>query len=152
MAGDTIQLRACRMVDITAVLALWRRAEAVPRPTDNPEALRVRLERDADLFVLAWDGDRLVGTLMGGWDGWRGNVYRLAVDPAARRVDHLHRTPPRHWVMHSGPRGAPLGRASPLRASPGGATISGTSGHQGPTWRGRAVPVASDLLQGPLCP
>ena len=85
MARDTVALRACRPEDIGAVLALWRRAEAIPRPTDNPDALRLRLGRDADLFVLAWDGDRLVGTLMGGWDGWRGNMYRLAVDPAYRR-------------------------------------------------------------------
>ena len=85
MAGDAIQFRACRPEDIAAVLALWQRAEAIPRPTDHPDALRLRLERDAELFVLAWDGDRLVGTLMGGWDGWRGNMYRLAVDPAYRR-------------------------------------------------------------------
>jgi ribosomal protein S18 acetylase RimI-like enzyme len=81
----TITLRPCRDEDITAVLALWQRAEAVPRPTDRPDALLRRLERDRELFVLAWDGDRLVGSLMGGWDGWRGNLYRLAVDPAYRR-------------------------------------------------------------------
>jgi ribosomal protein S18 acetylase RimI-like enzyme len=27
----------------------------------------------------------LVGSLLGGWDGWRGNMYRLAVHPAYRR-------------------------------------------------------------------
>ena len=26
-----------------------------------------------------------VGTVIGGWDGWRGNIYRLAVLPAYRR-------------------------------------------------------------------
>src|SRR5919202_5857534 len=82
---STIELRACRPEDVDAVLALWQRAEAVPRPTDRPDALLRRLERDPQLFVLAWDGDRLVGSLMGGWDGWRGQVYRLAVDPAYRR-------------------------------------------------------------------
>jgi ribosomal protein S18 acetylase RimI-like enzyme len=80
-----IALRACRDEDVPAVLALWQRAEAVPRPTDRPDALRVRLQRDRELFVLAWDGDHLVGSLIGGWDGWRGNMYRLAVDPAYRR-------------------------------------------------------------------
>src|SRR5947208_14875897 len=78
-------LRACRDEDITAVLALWQRAEAVPRPTDRPDALLRRLQRDRELFMLAWDGERLVGSLMGGWDGWRGGMYRLAVDPAYRR-------------------------------------------------------------------
>src|SRR6266496_745526 len=81
----TITLRACRDHDVEAVMALWQRAEAVPRPTDRTDALLRRLERDRELFVLAWDGERLVGSLMGGWDGWRGQIYRLAVDPEYRR-------------------------------------------------------------------
>ena len=80
-----ITLRPCRDEDVEAVLALWQRAEAVPRPTDHAAALARRLERDRALFALAWHGERLVGTLMGGWDGWRGNMYRLAVDPEYRR-------------------------------------------------------------------
>lgn len=82
---SSIVLRACQPEDVGAILMLWQRAEAVPRPTDRPDALLRRLERDRDLFVLAWDDDRLVGSLMGGWDGWRGQMYRLAVDPAYRR-------------------------------------------------------------------
>jgi ribosomal protein S18 acetylase RimI-like enzyme len=82
---STIELRACRPEDVDAVLALWQRAEAVPRPTDRPDALTRRLQRDRELFVLAWAGDRLVGSLMGGWDGWRGQMYRLAIDPDYRR-------------------------------------------------------------------
>src|SRR4030095_5063647 len=27
----------------------------------------------------------VVGSVIGGWDGWRGNIYRLAVAPQARR-------------------------------------------------------------------
>jgi len=67
------------------VLDLWRRAPTEPSVTDDPEALRRRSSRDRNLFVLAWDRGRLVGSLMGGWDGWRGHMYRLAVDPAYRR-------------------------------------------------------------------
>jgi ribosomal protein S18 acetylase RimI-like enzyme len=82
---STVELRPCHPEDVDAVLALWRRADAVPRPTDRPDALHRRLERDPELFILAWDSDRLVGSLMGGWDGWRGQMYRLAIDPAYRR-------------------------------------------------------------------
>ena len=67
------------------VLELWRRAAAEPRVTDDPDALRRRLRRDRNLFVLAWSRERLVGSLIGGWDGWRGHMYRLAVDPVYRR-------------------------------------------------------------------
>ena len=66
------------------VLELWRTA-AEPSVTDAADALRQRLERDRDLFLLAWDRGRLVGTLIGGWDGWRGHLYRLAVEPGCRR-------------------------------------------------------------------
>jgi ribosomal protein S18 acetylase RimI-like enzyme len=43
------------------------------------------LRRDRRLFLLAWDNSRLVGSLIGGWDGWRASMARLAVDPAYRR-------------------------------------------------------------------
>src|SRR3989442_3586927 len=80
-----ILLRPCRARDVEQVLELWRRAAAEPSVTDNADALRQRLERDRDLFLLAWDRGRLVGTLIGGWDGWRGHLYRLAVEPGCRR-------------------------------------------------------------------
>src|SRR5438034_2937633 len=80
-----ILLRACGATDVKQVLELWRRAGAEPSVTDDPGALRRRLRRDRKLFLLAWDRGRLVGTLIGGWDGWRGHMYRLAVDPGCRR-------------------------------------------------------------------
>jgi len=80
-----ILLRPCRATDVEQVLELWRRAAAEPRVTDDPDALRRRLRRDRNLFVLAWSRERLVGSLIGGWDGWRGHMYRLAVEPACRR-------------------------------------------------------------------
>src|SRR5437879_12587970 len=80
-----ILLRPCRARDGERVVALWRRAAAEPSVTDAADALRQRLERDRDLFLLAWDRGRLVGTLIGGWDGWRGHLYRLAVEPGCRR-------------------------------------------------------------------
>ncbi len=36
------------------------------------------------IFLVATTG-RIVGSVIGGWDGWRGNIYRLAVAPEARR-------------------------------------------------------------------
>ena len=60
-----IEIRPCREGDIEEVLALWVRADAVPRPTDHPEALAKRLERDEELFVVAYDGPKIVGSLMG---------------------------------------------------------------------------------------
>jgi ribosomal protein S18 acetylase RimI-like enzyme len=80
-----IDLQPCRRVDIPAVLELWRHAGVVPLATDRPDVLHRRLQRDPELFILAWAGPTLVASLMGGWDGFRGQMYRLAVDPAYRR-------------------------------------------------------------------
>ena len=39
---------------------------------------------EASLLVGEEDG-RLIGTVIAGWDGWRGGIYRLAVVPECRR-------------------------------------------------------------------
>jgi ribosomal protein S18 acetylase RimI-like enzyme len=83
--GRPVEIRPCRVADIPRVLALWKTSAAGPSVSDTEAALRRRLRRDRHLFLLAWDGDHLVGSLMGGWDGWRGSMARLAVDPLYRR-------------------------------------------------------------------
>jgi ribosomal protein S18 acetylase RimI-like enzyme len=78
-------LRSGRLDDVDAVLALWRRAEASPSPTESAADLRGLLDRDPGALLLAESGREIVGSLIVGWDGWRGAFYRLAVDPAHRR-------------------------------------------------------------------
>lgn len=85
-SAGQIRIRPCRVADVAAVLELWKRADAVPSVTDSPAALRCRLQRDPQLFLLAWHGRRIVGSIIGGWDGWRASVARLAVDPEYRRL------------------------------------------------------------------
>jgi ribosomal protein S18 acetylase RimI-like enzyme len=78
-------LRTAAAADLDAVLALWRRAGASPSSTESLDDLRRLLARDPEaLLVAEADGD-VVGSLVVGWDGWRGGFYRLAVDPAERR-------------------------------------------------------------------
>jgi len=67
------------------VLALWHAADAVPTVSDNANSLRRLLEGSADALLVAVVDGRLVGTMIAAWDGWRGNLYRLAVLPAYRR-------------------------------------------------------------------
>jgi ribosomal protein S18 acetylase RimI-like enzyme len=67
------------------VLELWKRSGIRSNIADETYSIRVRLRRDRDLFLVALDGTRLVATLIAGWDGWRGTMARLAVDPAYRR-------------------------------------------------------------------
>jgi ribosomal protein S18 acetylase RimI-like enzyme len=69
-----------------SILELWSDAAATPSVTDTDEELDRLLAREPGLvFVVEVDG-RLVGSLVAGFDGWRGNLYRLAVHPDYRRT------------------------------------------------------------------
>jgi ribosomal protein S18 acetylase RimI-like enzyme len=71
--------------DFPSLLSLWRLAETHPTATDDSDALELLLERDREaLRLVEADGD-VVGSLIVGWDGWRGSLYRLAVHPDWRR-------------------------------------------------------------------
>jgi ribosomal protein S18 acetylase RimI-like enzyme len=70
--------------EVDAVLAFWR-TTTVESTTDDAAALVGLLARDPDsLFLAIADAGAIVGTLITGWDGWRGGLYRLAVAPDAR--------------------------------------------------------------------
>jgi ribosomal protein S18 acetylase RimI-like enzyme len=81
----THRIRECAHEDCPAVLDLWRQAEAIPSRTDTLEELQRLVDENTGLFLVAEEADRLIGTIIGGWDGWRANVYRLAVLPEFRR-------------------------------------------------------------------
>ena len=65
MTSSNVTLRVCEMADLEAVLALWERS-TIGSVTATASPLRARLERDRELFLLAWDGEQLVGSLIGG--------------------------------------------------------------------------------------
>jgi ribosomal protein S18 acetylase RimI-like enzyme len=77
-------LRSALTGDIPGVLALWRES-AAPTSTDTTDALARLLQRDPGALIVADAAGEIVGSVIAGWDGWRGSVYRLAVAPAHRR-------------------------------------------------------------------
>jgi ribosomal protein S18 acetylase RimI-like enzyme len=80
------RIRAATPADIDAVLAVWAEARSAAAQTqDNPEVVEQLLERDPGALLIAEQDGAVVGVLIAGWDGWRGNVYRLAVLPSHRR-------------------------------------------------------------------
>jgi ribosomal protein S18 acetylase RimI-like enzyme len=79
-------IRDGRCEDAEAVLELWRRAAATPSVTDTPEELRRAVMHGGTWVLLAEAGEQLIGSIIGTFDGWRGNIYRLAVHPEHRRL------------------------------------------------------------------
>ncbi|HET8530947.1 MAG TPA: GNAT family N-acetyltransferase [Methylomirabilota bacterium] len=80
-----VVIRPCRPDEGPALLDLWHHADASPSPTDTPEQVDQVIQDAAASVLVAVDDDLLVGSIIGGWDGWRGNLYRLAVLPSYRR-------------------------------------------------------------------
>lgn len=72
--------------DYPEVKVLWENAGPgiQLRISDEPEEIRKKTSRDPDLFLVAELDGRLVGTVIGGFDGRRGMIYHLAVDSSER--------------------------------------------------------------------
>jgi len=79
-----VRLRPAVSADVPGVLALGRDA-AAPTTTDTATALRALIEHEPGALIVADEVGEIVGTVVAGWDGWRGSVYRLAVAPPRRR-------------------------------------------------------------------
>ena len=78
------RIRPATASDIPAVLELWERERSAAAVTvDTEQAVRAVIELEA--LLLAEEDGALAGTLVAAWDGWRGNLYRLVVEPGARR-------------------------------------------------------------------
>ena len=81
----TVTVRPCGASEYVDVLNLWREAEATPSATDDAAGLARLTEQGGGQLLVAEEDGSVVGTIIAGWDGWRGNMYRLAVLPGRRR-------------------------------------------------------------------
>jgi ribosomal protein S18 acetylase RimI-like enzyme len=82
---DGYVLRDCRPEEVGAVLALWRQGGATASATDTAADLCRCVAGGTAVVLVAEREGRLVGSVIGSFDGWRGNVYRLVVHPDHRR-------------------------------------------------------------------
>ena len=71
--------------DADALVAFWAAAGASMGNTDNADCVRSAIVYSRAVMLLAVDQGRIVGTLLGTFDGWRGHMYRLVVDTTQRR-------------------------------------------------------------------
>ncbi|RAO42206.1 Acetyltransferase (GNAT) family protein [Micromonospora saelicesensis] len=77
-----IHIRQFAWPDYADVTKVWKSAgrDVLPRAE-----LAAKLVRDPHLFLLAEHDDIVAGVVLGTFDGRRGWILRLAVDPAHRR-------------------------------------------------------------------
>jgi ribosomal protein S18 acetylase RimI-like enzyme len=79
-------VRPCRVEEVSEVLELWLEARSARATTADrlEDVQRLLSQTEARLLVAAADG-AILGALIAAWDGWRGNMYRLAVRAIHRR-------------------------------------------------------------------
>lgn len=83
-----MRIRAFAERDTDAVIRLWEDCE-LTRPWNDPyRDIERKRTTQPDLFLVGDEAGAVVATAMVGYDGHRGWVYYLAVDPAHRGAGH----------------------------------------------------------------
>jgi ribosomal protein S18 acetylase RimI-like enzyme len=88
-AGLTVEgitVRHCRHEDAPAILELWVQERSEHATTaDRLDGVERLIADSPAALLVAERGGEIVGALIAGWDGWRANMYRLAVREGHRR-------------------------------------------------------------------
>ena len=79
-----MKIRPYAATDESAVIDLWQRCGLTRPWNDASLDIRRKLSVQSDLFVVGEIGGSIVASAMAGYDGHRGWVNYLAVDPACR--------------------------------------------------------------------
>lgn len=78
-------IRCCENRDADAVIDLWRRCDLL-RPWNDPRHdIARKLGHSGELFLVGDMGEKVVAAVMAGYDGHRGWINYLAVDPSVRK-------------------------------------------------------------------
>ena len=82
-----IRIRRLRLSDYDSLVELFRLTGMEPRVKgrDSRTAISVQLRSNGNVYLGAFDGDRLIGAVFGNHDSRKGWINRLAVDPEYRR-------------------------------------------------------------------
>ena len=81
-----IEVLAYDEAQFDEVDTLWRTVFPEDPPHSHAAvAIPQKLAVQRDLFLVAVEGGSVLGTILAGYDGHRGGLYKLAVHPNARR-------------------------------------------------------------------
>jgi len=83
-----LEIRPYKTRDESAVIALWDACGLI-RPWNDPRRdIARKLTEQPELFLVGTEDGKPMATAMVGFDGHRGWVYYLAVDPGFRGLSH----------------------------------------------------------------
>ena len=80
-----MKIRAFEPGDETAIVALWHEC-GLTRPWNDPHVdVQRKVEQNDGLFLVGMLDKQVIATVMAGYDGHRGWLYLVGVDPAHQR-------------------------------------------------------------------
>ncbi len=80
-----INIRKFSITDKSEVISLWKTCGLIV-PSNNPEDdIELKIKFQPDLFFVAEIEGKVIGTVMTGFDGHRGWLNYLGVDPVFRK-------------------------------------------------------------------
>lgn len=85
MSASEMRIRQYLPQDEKTVIELWRKCDLI-RPQNNPKRdIERKLKVNPELFLVGLIDDRIVATVMAGYEGHRGWVNYVAIDPDHRK-------------------------------------------------------------------
>lgn len=87
LLGEKMEIRPLRIEDYELMKKVWVKSGLSYRPEgrDSKEEIERQISEFGDLFLGAFEGDELVGLIIGTDDGRKGWINRLAVLPGHQR-------------------------------------------------------------------
>jgi len=80
-----VEIRPFEPPDEESVIRLWGDCGLLVPWNDPRRDIQRKLKIQPDMFLVAYSGGRVIATVMAGYDGHRGWINYLAVDPKHRR-------------------------------------------------------------------
>lgn len=80
-----MKIRPFEEKDRAATITLWQQCGLVVPHNDPNKDIDRKLKVDADLFLVGVDNNKIVASVMGGYEGHRGWINYLAVSPEHQR-------------------------------------------------------------------
>ncbi|TFF89846.1 MAG: GNAT family N-acetyltransferase [Promethearchaeota archaeon] len=63
------------------IIHIWKRAGINVGSSDTKEEIEKMLNRNPNLFLIGKTDEKIIAVVLGGYDGRRGYVHHLAIDP-----------------------------------------------------------------------
>ena len=88
MMNESLNIRSCRDSDKVSIIELWYKCKLVIHANNPKLDIERKINHSPDLLLVGIRKDQLIATVMPGYEGHRGWINYLAVDPQYQHRDY----------------------------------------------------------------